>query len=647
MRAKGAKFFIVSIMACAMSLNSHAQTLFSYGNNAVSKEEFLKAYSKNNSHDKPTDKSYNDYLALYIRYKLKVKAAYDLHLDTLSGQHAELKNFRNQVADSYMADQESLDRLVEEAFNRSRKDIHLAHIFISIPKNASPADTLKAYEKAMIAYEALKKNKDFGEAAALYSDDPAAKENHGDIGYITVFTLPYELETLAYNTSPNHFSKLYRSQAGYHIFKNLGERKGVGKISAAHILLAFAPNADDASKAKTKAKADSIYHALLNGADFKELAQKYSADNLTYQNAGLLPDFGVGKYEPAFEEAAFALNKDGAISKPVATQFGYHIIKRLARKELPEKNKETMDWLKQRVMADPRIAISTNKFLSKIYTLCHFKSNDVNRPHLWAYTDSSLQMRKIPQFPNLDYQTPLFSFGKKAFVVKDWLDFARMAKSKPAISAGKNDEQLFESFTESSALAYYREHLEDYNKEFAYQLTEFKEGNLLFEVMQRKVWDKALIDSSGLREYYNAHKEKYQWSPSADALIFTCNNEKSAENIKTKLQVDISNWRKWVENAGSSVQGDSGRFEMAQLPMADNKFIPGQFTSFNITPPDNTVTFAYIVQLYNQPSQRSFTEARGFVMNDYQTYVEDKWIEELKKQYPVKINEALMKKLPK
>jgi peptidyl-prolyl cis-trans isomerase SurA len=576
-----------------------------------------------------------------------VKAAYDLKLDTLPSQQTELKNFRNQVADTYMNDEESLNALVNQAYDRSRKDVHLAHIFIAVPKNATPADTLKAYQKMMSAYDELKNNKDFGETAGMWSDDASAKKNRGDIGWITVFTLPYELETLAYATQPMHFSKPYRSKAGYHIFKNLGERKAIGKIRVAHILLSILPNATDSIKVTTKQRADSIYNALIHGANFGELAKKYSGDNLSYQTGGEIADFGVGKYDSTFEATAFALGKDSAISKPVLSAFGYHIIKRISRKEIPEKNKETLDGLKQRVIADPRVAVATRKLLTKIFTQTGFRRYPVNENNLWGYTDSALQHKTIPKFSTIDDHVALLSFNKQDVYVKEWIDYIRKAKNTPAISAGKTDSELFDKFIETTALAFYREHLENYNKEFAYQLNEFKEGNLLFEVMQRKIWDKASVDTLGLKDYYSTHKDKYWWEPGADAVLFTSTNQKAADNTKNKLEENFAGWRKMIDSSDGSVQADSGRFEMAQLPMAENKLAPGQFTSFKTNPPDNTVTFAYIIKLYNERTPRTYNEARGFVINDYQGFLEDKWIAGLKQKYPVRINEAVLKSLPK
>jgi peptidyl-prolyl cis-trans isomerase SurA len=627
-----------------------AQTLLTYGNQSVSKEEFLKAYQKNNTGKNPTEQSYRDYLELYTRYKLKVKAAFELKLDTLPNQLAEMKNFRSQVVDSYIKDDETLNKLVNEAFLRSQKDIHLAHIFIAVPKNALPADTLKAFQKATEVYTNLKQGKAFGDIAVMYSDDPSAKSNHGDVGYITLFTLPYELETLAYGTQPGQFSKPYRSKAGYHIFKNLGDRKAIGRMKAAQILFLFPPNATDTIKATVKQKADSVYTVLANGADFAGLAKKYSGDNLSYQTGGEMAEFGAGKYDPVFETAVFALSKDGQISQPILTGFGYHIIKRLGRKPIPEvNNKETFEAYRQKVMNDPRIEYSRKTLLQKILREENYKRSSVNENELWAYTDSFMLHKALPVWPDMNDKTVLFSLGKKNIMVKDWLDYNKTARPAKRSIDTKPDKEWFDQYLQTAAFAEYREHLEDYNKDFAFQLNEFREGNLLFEIMQRRIWDKASSDSAGLQSYYESHKDKYWWESSADAVLFTCSNEKASSDLQKKIQQEnISSWRKLIDSSAGSAQADSGRFELTQLPLAEGKgFTAGQFTSMISNQNDNTVTFAYITKVYNERAPRNYTDARGFVINDYQAFLEDNWIAELKKKYPVKTDEAVFRSLPK
>jgi peptidyl-prolyl cis-trans isomerase SurA len=634
---------ILLFLLVSSVLSAPAQTLFTCDGRAISKEDFLKAYNKNNTGGKATEKAYRDYLELYVRYKLKVRAALDMQLDTLPGQRSELQNFRSQVAETYLRDEASMDKLVNEAFSRGQKDIHLAHIFIALPPGNAP-DTAKAYEKAMTAYNALKKGKKFSEAALSWSEDPSVKNNGGDIGYITVFTLPYELETLAYTTPQGQVSKPYRSKAGYHIFKNLGERKALGKMRAAQILIAFPPNATAAAKEDCRMRADSIYTLLQRGGDFTQLAKAYSGDNLSFQSGGEMPEFGVGRYDSAFEAAAFALDRDGAISQPVATAYGYHIIKRLGRTPFPKAwDAETTAMLKQTVGADGRAEISKQVLLHRIYRQTGMTKASFSESDLWAFTDSIMTNPGLNSYHSLSNSSILFSFPQQEYHVQNWLDYARNIKSS---KRNINDKTLFGQYVGRMAMDYYRNHLEEYNKDFAFQLTEFKEGNLLFEIMQRKIWDKASTDSAGLHNYYDAHKDKYWWESSADALLFTCNNEQTAQSLRSHLAANPDDWRKLTDSAGTAIQADSGRYELSQIPALE-KTSPSSrtLTAEMVNKADNTVSFAYILNVYQQRSPRNYRDARGFVINDYQTYLEDEWVTSLKKKYPVVVDEKVFASL--
>jgi peptidyl-prolyl cis-trans isomerase SurA len=640
---------LTSLYILLFSFGLSAQTLFTVDGTPVSKEEFLKAFTKNNNGVSPTEKTYRDYLELYIRYKLKVKAAYAGQLDTLAAQRIELQNFRSQVADAYMKDQQSLDKLVKEAFQRSQTDIRLAHIFFALPKDPSPLDTLRAYDKAMAAYTQLRKGKHFGETALAFSEDPSVKTNKGEIGYITVFTLPYELETLAYSLAPGQYSRPYRSKGGYHIFKNEAERKALGRIKLAQILLSFPPGAPAATREQTRVKADSLYRILQNGGDFAVLARTVSTDNLSYQNGGELPEFGIGHYDSAFEANAFALERDGAISRPFATEFGYHILKRISRKPVSrETDEQSIAGIKQQVLNDPRVEISRQALFTRIFHETGFQRADIPETELWTFTDSAMRNAGYSSYGDLSNSTMVFSYGQRAYTIKDWLDFAR-ATRPTRMGNSLTDKELFRRYLERTALEYYRNHLEEYNKDFAFQLNEFKEGNLLFEIMQRKIWDKASADSAGLVKYYVAHKGKYWWNASAEALLFTCNNEKTAEDLKARLSANpTSSWRTATDSLGATVQADSGRYELAQipglakpLPASSSIPAPQSFTAFTTNHADNTVSFAYILNVYTEKSPRSYHDARGFVINDYQGFLEELWVAALKKEYPVKVDEQV------
>lgn len=638
-------FFTLSLLLSGI----HAQTLFTVGGAGVTKEEFLKAYNKNNTGLKPTDKSYRDYLELYIRYKLKVRAAYDAELDTLPAQRTELQNFRSQIAESYLKDESSFDKLVKEVFERGQKDIRLEHILIPLPKNALPIDTLRALQKAQAAYAALKKGKRFSEVAMQYSEDPSVKTNGGDIGWITVFTLPYELETLAYTTPPGQFSKPFRTRGGYHIFRVEHERKALGHIRIAQILLSFPPSLTAATEDAIHRKADSLYNLLEHGADFAALARTNSGDNLSYQTGGEMPEFGIGRYDSAFEATAFGLDRDGAISKPLRSNYGYHILKRLARKPFPDQlDQATAALIKQQVMNDPRMEVSRKALLARIEQQAGFHQSEFSDLDLWAFTDSAMRNTGLSSFRGMNYSTVLISFTRQSYNLKEWLDYVRSVRGlRPGGNQANKD--LFDRWIERVAQDYYRNHLEDYNQDFAFQLTEFREGNLLFEIMQRKIWDKASTDSAGLRNYYETHKDKYWWDASADALLFTCRNQGTADALKARLVTHpLADWRQVTDSGASSIQADSGRYELAQIPGPNkNSLNPMTYTPFTTNQADQSVSFAYVLDVYHDRSPRNFHDARGFVINDYQNWLEDQWINQLKKKYPVRIEEKVLAGLPK
>lgn len=631
-----------------LSCPSFAQTLFTYGNKPVSKEEFLKAYNKNNTSGQQSEKALRDYLDLYIPFRLKVQAAYDLKLDTLDTQRAELQAFRNQLIQGFLTDAGSLADLVNEAFDRSQQDVRISHIFIPAPID-SPSLSATAAQRAKEAYQQLQQGKHFADVAVAYSGDPSVKTNSGDLGYLTVFSLPYELENLAYATPLNQVSEPYRSNAGYHIFKKTGERKAIGKIKVAQILLAFPPEADDAAKAAIRKKADSIYRALQNGADFAKLAADFSNDNFSFQQGGEMQEFGPGRYDAPFEQAAFALQKDNEISQPILTTFGYHIIKRLAVRPVPADKKAVWQELEQQVQNDARMEVSKKVFEQKVLKAAGYKKLAYNAQHLWAYTDSTLTNKPVPANTTISPVTVLFSFTKQNITVQDWLAFRRSVGSVDRITSGKSHQDLLDYYTNLAALEYYRNHLEAFNKDFAFQLKEFKDGNLLFEVMQQKVWNKASTDSAGLKKFFNANKSKYWWENSASAVLFTTLDDTLSREVQSQVKsAGVSAWRGLLEKYEGRVIADSGRFELTQLPAAATpSFTPGTFTPSIKNDADNSVSFAYVIQLYPQREPRSFDDARGYVINDYQQHLETLWVAELKKKYPVKVNENVFKSMIK
>ncbi|HEY2647726.1 MAG TPA: peptidylprolyl isomerase, partial [Puia sp.] len=468
-------FLVFLLLFCSCSF--YGQTLVSYGKQTISREEFLTAFRKNNTHTKATGNAYRDYLNLYIRYKLKVQAAKDLRLDTLAGQITELKNFKSQIVDQYINDEISLSQMAKEAFVRSQRDLRVSYIFVAAPKNATPADTARAWQKIQNAYKALNNKKDFGETALQFSEDPNVKENRGDLGYITVFDLPYAMETVAYNTAPGKFSPVFRTQGGYIILKISAQRPAEGLIKIAQILIIFPYEAKEAEKLSTRNRADSIYQALKNGADFGTMARKYSGDNLSYQLGGVLPEFGIGKYEAGFENAAFSLKKDGDISQPYQSAFGYHILKRLSRNPIPPKaDQKSLERMKEKIKADPRVAISKKRMAQTILKQTQFKEFIPPGNGLWDFTDSALLNKPPATNAGITDQSLLFRFPERKYTVGDWITYTRNLRSSPNVTNGKTNADILDLYRQTVAFDYYREHLEEYNKAFAMQVNEFSDG---------------------------------------------------------------------------------------------------------------------------------------------------------------------------
>src|SRR4026207_744933 len=296
------------LLTLLIATSLSAQTLFTYADKSVSVSEYTKAFNKVYPAPVPDKaKKMREYLDLYINSKLKIHEATQRGYDTMPGFIEEFTALRNHVIENYMNDTESLNALVNEAFDRSQKDIKVQHIFIPYSSGVNYSDSLVVKLKIQEAFMELQSGKSFDDVALKFSADPSVAQNKGNLGYITVFSLPYQFENIIYNLAPGKYSAPYRSNSGYHIFKNSSERKAVGRIKVSQILIAVPPGSDSATKAKIAAFADSLYDRLQKGDDFVKLAGAFSNDVVSSASGGLMPEFGLGTFDPVFEAAAFSL----------------------------------------------------------------------------------------------------------------------------------------------------------------------------------------------------------------------------------------------------------------------------------------------------------------------------------------------------
>jgi peptidyl-prolyl cis-trans isomerase SurA len=632
-------FFLLMVAATG----SQAQTLFTYGTHKVDKKEFWRAFSKNNN-GATDEKSVRDYLDLFVRFKLKVQAAKDAKLDTLPNIQNDIAAFRAQMIEQYMRNQGSNKELVNEAIERSATELEIAHVYVGYDNDTSKAKT--AIDKA---YAQLQTGADFSATSKTYSTNEYVKSTAGYIGYVSVFSLPYDLENAIYATAPGSFTKPVAGKSGYHILKVISKRATAGKMKAAQILVALPANATPEEIAAARTKAEMIYGLAKQGDAFDKLAQTYSDDKLSFQNGGELPEFGFTKYDAAFSNAAFGLKKNGDISSPTQTVSGFHIIKRLELKPAAtDKNDAALvQEFNEKVNTDARINVAIAKQREQILKSSNYKALPYNEKELWIITDTLLKAKNYVAIYKANQQKPLFQLGTKVYSVADWLKYVKSLQTASSLWQS-NYKQLMKQFTETSAEQYYKDRLENINEEVGFQIKEFREGSMLFEIMERKIWSVAPADSAGLVAYYNRNKQKYTWQPSVNAIVFNCADTAVANRALEMMKKDPLKWKDHMEVLGGTALADSSRFELNQLPVAEGtKFTAGQFTPVVTNQNDGSASFCYILKVYDNKDQRTYDEAKGLVINDYQMEMEEKWISQLKKKYPVKVNEAVVKSMVK
>lgn len=639
---------IVFAFAFAMICTGvYSQTLFTYGNNKVTKDEFLRAYNKNQQPSQNKEKTLREYLTLYTNFKLKVTAAKDMGIDTLPQIKYDVDNFKKQIAENYIGDEQVLKKIEMEAWQRGRKDLHVQHFFVPVATNAGPDDTLKAMQAAKEIEAALKTgNANFdGIIKSAAQKYPSAKTK--DLGFITVFTLPFAYENIIYDTKTGSSSNAYRSANGWHIFKVLEERKNPGRWKVAQILFSMDPNASPEAKQATKDRATAVYNQLVAGQTTFNLAvRNFSNDRLTASTDGLMPDFTTGAYSAAFENEVFKLSKDGDYTKPFETSLGYHIVKRIIVAAVPDTfDSGYMYDAKQKIIESGRMNAEKERFAKWTIakTGCK-KNNAVSDADLKRYADSALIYGMGKVFPFS--QKAVLNFPKQQITGNDWISYVAINHKQKSITTSEFNS-LWSGFMATNSLNYYKNNLEDFNDAYKFQLQEFTEGNMLFDIMDKKVWSKAGEDNAGLKKVYEADKAKYKWNQSADVIIYNCPNATVANQIPASV-ASRKTWKEIMSESNNLIQADSGRYELDQISEHKSTKKPeeGGFSEV-FTTTEGTAIITQYVKLYPAGEQRSFTDARGLVINDYQNILEQQWINELKKKYPVKVNDAVFNTLLK
>ncbi len=647
---------IVFLLICfCSSLFISAQdkeALFKIDDHSYYKDEFTRVYNKNLDLVKDdSQKDLNKYLELFLGYKLKVEKAYKLGLQNESKYQNELKSYRTQLAKNYLNDSKVTNALVEEAYDRIKNEVRASHLLILVDEAASPADTLKAYNKILDLKKRIDNGEDFGTIAAANSEDPSAKENLGDLGYFSAFRMVYPFESAAYKTPVGKVSKPFRTRFGYHILKVTNKRENQGEVTVAHIMILKPSSKEESLEVKAKQTINDVYKKIQQGENFEALANQFSEDKSSAVKGGLLQRFGSGQLTSLeFEKIAFSLKDKNEISQPFESQFGWHIVK-LIEKHPVQTIEELRYELENKIRRDERSMLITNSLAKKArdkYTVV--KNNaTISKVRALVTDDFYTQKLEIPEnvkFANEDVAT--INKDRK-LLAKDFINYILSQqksniKTKPVT---KLVDELFEKWSDEKLIEYYDDNLENEFIEFKFVMDEYRDGLLLFDLMEKEIWNKAKTDSIGLASFYEKNKNDYRWKKRFDVDLLSSTDEKILKQAQSYLKKGKSLdyiKEKLNKEEKVNVMIKSGLFEEDYDVLSEFKIEEKGVTKIVSK---GEYFFVAKVNEVKPAEPKTISECKGKLVSDYQQYLESNWVDDLKKEFSVTINKEVFEKIKK
>ncbi len=647
------KNLFVTFLTLVISVSLFAKrdpVLMEINGNPVTKSEFEYIYNKNNSNNVLDKKTLEEYVDLFVNFKLKVEEAKVQGVDTTEAFISELQGYRDQLIKPYFIDSEAEEAVIKEAYDRMKEDVEVSHILLRLDQNAASEDTIKVWERVQNIVSRLKVE-DFETVAKEVSEDESAIDNGGYVGWITSFRTIYPFESTAYNTPVGSISEPVRTDFGYHIIKVHNRRMSPGEVLTSHIMMFTAKDEYEMNE-RAKQQIDSLYLLIQGGVDFGELAYKHSEDKASAQRNGELPWFGTGRMVADFEQAAFALENKGDISKPIQSPYGWHIIKLLDTKPIPSYEDKKAE-IERMIKRDERAYAGRNAFINKLkkdYKLKFKKNNHLSDFYELlngrSLADSSFQADA--QHFSLNKQ--MFKFAKKKYRQDQFLAYLLKNTSTVKVSDKDIIDDKYASFIEKELLDYENEQLEKKYDDFRLLMQEYHDGILLFEVSNEEVWEKASKDKEGLAEFFQKNKENYQvWDkPRFKGRVIYSKTKEFSEQaqmiLATQQPLDsIDKELRLLNDSVMNIKVDKGLFLEGENKHVDNQIFK---IIKDITEKDEQFPYTIVYgRLIDQPEE--YADVRGLVTADYQEYLEKKWVDYLRNKYPVKINQRVLRKVQK
>ncbi len=646
MRKTVSLFFLWAFVFVASGQQTQ-DILFTIDDSPVYISEFKRVYLKNIDLVKDnTQKDVDEYLDLFINYKLKLKEALNLGLDKKETYQKELEGYRKQLAKGYLKDTRISDALIKEAYERSLEQIQASHILITVKPNASAKDTLAAHQKIVEARNKVVSGASFNDVAKEYSEDPSVTKNGGDLGWFSAFRMVYEFEEAAYNTKVGDISQPFRTQFGFHIVKVDAREKKLGEVTVAHIMVAVN---DKRTSEEAEKRIEEINQQLTQGVAFASLAKQYSDDPSTAVNGGKIRRFGQGALNSKeFEKTAFSLNNKGELSKPIKTQYGWHIIKLIEKHPLKTFDQQKSE-LAKKVEKDSRSKLVTTSFIDSLRMKYAIEKNEKAISYFKKTVPTTFfdEEWSIPE--NKEFKKNIFAIGQQQYSYKDFAEYLQNNKRRGAAFADTDIfiEELYKSFEASKLLSYYEEHLEEDNVDFANVVNEYREGLLLFDLMESKIWNVSKTDSIGLKKFYEDQKNKYTKNEAYKVIKASSSNPEVINKVESLLTS-----KKSLEEIKSEVN----KGDVSQVLFSEEELVKGEDTlpkdflvgegEITITKEENFTTLFMVKEV--MPSRiKTFEETKGQVISDFQESMEGQWLDSLKTKYSIQVNDKTLKKVKK
>lgn len=633
-------FFFIFFIFSTNILNSQdldSKTLMTIGNQNISVKEFLRVYNKNiNLVQDQNQKDIDYYINLYSKYKLKLIEAKELGYDQKNSYKKEFTSYKNQLSNAYTTDKEVTESLVKEAYNRTTNEIKAQHILVRFQDNQ---DSLLAYEKIqslrprLIDEDFLKLRRSLHDGKSIFIED---------LGYFSAFKMVYEFENAAFNTLVGQTSTPFRTQFGYHVVKVLDTRPSRGKVQVAHIMIS---NTQKDSSLVPEIRINELYNSLIQGSSFETLAKQFSDDKSSASKGGVMNPFGSGDINSeVFIDTAFNLNEIGSISKPIQTQYGWHILKLISKSPIQPYEIIKQD-LEKKVKRDSRSLIIRKKMIEKLVSKYDiFQPNlDLSSQIIIKNTKESIWVSKASKQKDV-----FLRIEDEIYTYETFLNFLNQNNrlQDRSISNDEFIKKQYKTFFENKLFEYKKNNLINENEEYANILKEYEDGLLLFDIMQDKIWDKAKKDTLALKLFFDNNISKFK---SKEKIIGTIISSKDKKHLKKVIKL----WKKSITDQEISKQLNynsqvvvlsTGEFEITNPLLPQNENFKRGISK--IIEFDNNYVVIKVDDIIPS-SSLTFEKIKGSVISKYQSFLESNWIEKLRNKYLIKVDDQVLKELKK